>query len=392
MIVATLKEIKNNENRVALTPEGASALVKVGSRVMIQSTAGLGSGFADSEYEKAGAIIEKNPEVIVRNADMIVKIKEPVPDEYHLLKHMSGKILFTYLHLSGVDPQLTEELISNNVTSIAYETVETVNNPLMVARQGRLPLLAPMSQVAGVLACQYGANYMQKKYEGRGVSLGKIDGARSALTVIVGGGFVGRTAMLTAGGMGGKVVLLDINPTVIERAEKEAKAYLGSKLSENVSCVVSNAQVLSKYVQEADLLIGAVLVPGARAPQVVNEAMVRSMQIGAVIVDVSIDQGGCIWGSHVTSHAEPIFHLEGKIFCCIPNIPGQVAHQSTQALTSVTLPYMVKIADMGLVQALITDEGLRLGLNTYGGKVTYKQVAQDLGLMDKFQDAMSILR
>lgn len=394
MIIATLKEVKNNENRVALTPDGVKKLVAAGCSVIVQSTAGLGSGFTDAEYVKAGAKIEKDAETVVRKADMIVKIKEPIKEEYHLLKHMAGKTLFTYLHLSGVDPQLTEKLLEYKVTAIAYETVETVKtaaNAAKILKQGKLPLLAPMSQVAGVLACQYGANYMQKKFGGRGVSLGHIDGARSALTVVVGGGFVGRTSMLTAGGMGGKVVLLDINPKVIARAKKEAKERLGSKLSKNVSCVVSNAKTLAEYVKKADLLIGAVLVPGARAPQVVTEAMVKNMLPGAVIVDVSIDQGGCVWGSHCTSHDAPVFDLEGKIFCCIPNMPGQVAHQSTQALTSATIPYMVKMAKGGVVNTLKKDAGLRAGLNTYNGMVTYKSVAKDLGLMDQFVESMVAL-
>ncbi len=394
MIIATLKEVKNNENRVALTPDGVKKLVTAGCDVIVQSTAGLGSGFTDAEYVKAGAKIEKDAETIVRKSDMIVKIKEPIKEEYHLLKHMTGKTLFTYLHLSGVDAQLTEKLLEYKVTAIAYETVETPStaaNTAKILKQGKLPLLAPMSQVAGVLACQYGANFMQKKYGGRGVSLGHIDGARSSLTVVVGGGFVGRTAMLTAGGMGGKVVLLDINPKVIARAKKEAKSYLGAKLAKNVSCIVSNAKTLAEYVKKADLLIGAVLVPGARAPQVVTEAMVKSMLTGAVVVDVSIDQGGCIWGSHVTSHDNPVFDLDGKIFCCIPNIPGQVAHQSTQALTSATIPYMVKMVKGGVVQSLKKDSGLLAGLNTYNGKITYKNVAKDLGLMEQYTEAMTAL-
>lgn len=392
MIIATLKEIKNNENRVALTPDGVAQLKKAGATVIVQSTAGLGSGFTDAEYVKAGAKIEKDAETIVRKADMIVKIKEPIRDEYHLLKHMAGKTLFTYLHLSGVDPQLTEKLLEYKVTAIAYETVETVNNPAKVLKQGKLPLLAPMSQVAGVLACQYGAHYMQKKYGGRGVTLGHIDGARAALTVVVGGGFVGRTAMLTAGGMGGKVVLLDINPKVIARAKKEAKAQLGSKLAKNVSCVVSNAKTLAEYVKKADLVIGAVLVPGARAPQVVTEKMVKDMLPGAVVVDVSIDQGGCIWGSRATSHDQPVFDLEGKIFCCIPNMPGQVAHQSTQALTSVTLPYMIKMVKGGVLPTLRKDAGLRVGLNAINGKLTYQSVAKDLGLMDQYVDVNKAIK
>jgi alanine dehydrogenase len=270
-----------------------------------------------------------------------------------------------------VDPKLTDKLIENHITAIAYETV---------AKDGGLPLLAPMSQVAGVLACQYGAHYLQKKHGGIGVSLGHIDGADHALTVIVGAGFVGRTAAVTAGGMGGDVVLLDISPQAIERAEKEIHACLGPKLSRNVTAQVSSQKILEQWVKKADLLIGAVLIPGAKAPQVVSEKMIHSMKHGAVIVDVAIDQGGCIWGTQPTSHRHPIYDLDGKIYCCIPNMPGQVAHQSTQALTSATLPYILEIAEAGPTVAFKKNVNLRKGLNTFGGKITYESVAHDLKL------------
>ncbi len=382
MIIATLREVKDNENRVGLTPQGVQKLVQAGNTVIVERQAGWGSGFTDEMYEKAGAKLRDSAYDIVQRADIIVKVKEPVQAEYYWLDLFKGKTLFTYLHLSGVDPELTQKLLENNITAIAYETV---------AKNGKLPLLAPMSQVAGVLACQYGAHYLQKKHGGVGITLGKIDGADPALTLIVGAGFVGVTAAMTAGGMGGKVVLLDINPKVIANAKKQIKSHLGAKLSKNVQVIVSNNAILSKWIKKADLLIGAVLIPGTKAPQVVNEEMIKSMKKGAVVVDVSIDQGGCIWGSRPTTHRHPIYDLEGKIFCCITNMPGQVAHQSTQALTSATLPYILEMGRIGIVEALKKNRSLHRGLNTYKGKVTYPAVARDLKLQEMYVDAEKLL-
>lgn len=369
MVIGILREVKDNENRVGLTPTGIEKLVSAGNTVFVERQAGWGSGFKDSEYEAAGGKLRDSAYSIVSKADIIVKIKEPVPAEYYWLDLFKGKTLFTYLHLSGVDPQLTQKLMENNITAIAYETV---------SKDGRLPLLAPMSQAAGVLACQYGAHYLQKMHGGAGVSLGHIDGADPALTVIVGAGFVGTTAARTAGGMGGQVVVLDINPKAVEKCKKTLKSVLGSKLYKNVKVLVSTPKVLANWVVKADLLVGAVLVPGARAPQVVSEEMIRSMGNGSVIVDVAIDQGGCIWGSRPTTHRHPIFDLVGKIYCCIANMPGQVAHQSTQALTTSTLPYILEMAKTGIVEALRKDAGLRKGLSTFMGKITYESVARDL--------------
>ncbi len=382
MIIATLREVKDNENRVGLTPQGVKKLIDAGHTVIVERQAGWGSGFPDFLYEEVGAKLRDSAYEIVQKADLIVKIKEPVPAEYYWLDLFKGKILFTYLHLSGVDPKLTDKLLENEITAIAYETV---------AKNGGLPLLAPMSQVAGVLACQYGAHYLQKKHGGAGVSLGHIDGAEPALTLIVGAGFVGRTAAMTAGGMGGKVVLLDINEKVIAKAKKEIASHLGPKLSRNVTVQVSNQKILEGWLKKADLLIGAVLIPGAKAPQVVSEAMIHSMQRGAVIVDVAIDQGGCIWGSQPTSHRHPIYDLDGKIYCCIPNMPGQVAHQSTQALTSSTIPYILEIAKVGALTALKNDPALRQGLNTFKGKITYESVAHDLKLENFYASPESLL-
>lgn len=383
MIIGTLREVKDNENRVGLTPAGVKKLVKAGNTVIVERQAGWGSGFSDDMYQKAGAKLIDSAYEIVKRADLIVKIKEPVPAEYYWLDLFKGKTLFTYLHLSGVDPKLTDKLIENQITGIAYETV---------SKNGRLPLLAPMSQVAGVLACQYGAHYLQKKHGGVGVTLGHIDGADAAVTVVVGAGFVGVTAAMTAGGMGGKVVLLDINPKTVARAKKEIRARLGSHLSKNVMVQVSDAKVLAHWVSMADLLIGAVLIPGTKAPQVVTKAMIDSMKKGAVVVDVSIDQGGCIWGSKPTSHRHPIYDLDGKVFCCITNMPGQVARQSTEALTSATLPYLMDMAKHGVVPALKKDADLRKGLNTFKGKITYESVARDLKRQKQYVSAEEILK
>lgn len=382
MIIGTLREVKDNENRVGLTPAGIKKLVLAGHTVFVERQAGWGSGFRDDMYEAAGAKLRDSAYDIVRRSDIIVKIKEPVAAEYYWLDLFKGKTLFTYLHLSGVDPRLTQKLLENNITSIAYETV---------AKDGKLPLLAPMSQVAGVLAIQYGAHYLQKKHGGVGVSLGWIDGADQATTVIVGAGFVGRTAAITAGGMGGKVVLMDINPKALEFSRKAIGSWLGPKLSKNVLFIVSNEKTLAAAIIKADLLVGAVLIPGSKAPQVVNETMVRSMKKGSVVVDVAIDQGGCIWGAHPTTHRNPIYEIDGKIYCCITNMPGQVAHQSTQALTSATLPYLLKMARFGIVNGLKNDPALRRGLLTFRGKITYESVARDLDVMSQYVSSEEIL-
>lgn len=383
MIIATLREVKDNENRVGLTPTGVKKLIKAGHTVIVERQAGYGSGFPDAMYEEVGAKLIDSAYEIVKRADMIVKIKEPVAAEYYWLDLFKGKTLFTYLHLSGVDPKLTEALLKNKITGIAYETV---------SKDRRLPLLAPMSQVAGVLSIQYGAHYLQKKHGGIGMTLGHIDGADAALTVVVGAGFVGRTAAVTAGGMGGKVVILDINPKMIALAKKEITARLGSRLAKNVKFQVSNEKILSEWIKKADLLVGAVLVPGTKTPQVVSEKMIKSMHKGAVVVDVSIDQGGCIWGSKPTTHQHPIYDLEGKIFCCITNMPGQVARQSTEALTAATIPYILKMGKVGVIPALKKDPSLRAGLNTYDGFITYEAVARDLGRTSDYKEAAKALK
>ncbi|MBU1151618.1 NAD-binding protein, partial [Patescibacteria group bacterium] len=257
MVIGTIKEIKDNENRVGLTPYGVRELTEAGIEVIVQETAGIGSGFSDSEYRECGATLMRDPEEIVRNCDILVKVKEPLPDEYNLLEQFGGKTLFTYLHLSGVDKRLTKVLVDNNITAIAYETVEDEN--------GQLPLLAPMSEVAGILAVQYGAHYLQKKYDGRGISLGKISNIPSARVVVVGGGYVGATAARTAAGMGSRVKLFDINPARCEELNKEMKEFLGPNLGENFEALVPDAENYNTALEECNLLIGAVLVAGTKA-------------------------------------------------------------------------------------------------------------------------------
>ncbi len=387
MIIGTLKEIKDNENRVALTPYGVRELTEAGIDVIVQETAGIGSGFSDSEYKDCGARMMRNPEDIVKEADIIVKVKEPLPAEYNLLEQFAGKTLFTYLHLSGVDKRLTKVLANNNITAIAYETVEDEN--------GGLPLLAPMSEVAGVLAVQYGAHYLQKKYGGRGISLGKITGIPSARVMVVGGGYVGATAARTAAGMGSRVTLFDINPEKCEQLNKEIKEFLGPNLAENFEAVVPDEENYNTAIQECNLLIGAVLVAGTKAPVVVSEEQIKSMKDGSVIVDVSIDQGGCIWGSKCTSHSDPVYEIYGKIYCNIPNMPGQVSRQSTMALTSATLPILKKLATEGaekmIKDSLLNGGRFARGLNTYKGNITYKSVAEDLGMMDQYKDVSELI-
>lgn len=387
MIIGTLKEIKDKENRVGLTPYGVKELVDEGHTVIVQEAAGLGSGFSDSEYKEVGATMIRNPEDIVKAAEILVKVKEPVPAEYNLLEQFAGKTLFTYLHLSGVDKRLTKVLVKNNITAIAYETVED--------EAGKLPLLAPMSEVAGVLAIQYGAQYLQKKYGGRGVTMGVITGTGSARVVVVGGGFVGATAARTAAGMGSRVKLFDINPARVEELNTEMKAFLGPNLGKNFEALVPENGNFEESIKEANLVVGAVLVAGAKAPEVITEEHVKSMKEGTVIVDVSIDQGGCVWGSKATTHSDPIYEIYGKVYCSVANMPGQVSRQSTMALTAATLPYLKMIASEGadaLLKKSISGDGrFARGLNAYKGHITYKSVAEDLGMTDVYKSVEELV-
>lgn len=391
-VIGALKEVKDSENRVALTPAGVKVLVEEGQVVYVQKDAGKNTGFSDDEYEEAGAEILDTAEDVVKTVDILVKVKEPVPEEYHLLDKFAGKTLFTYLHLSGVDKGLTLKLMEKHITAIAYETVEDA--------EGRLPLLAPMSEVAGVLAAQYGSQYLQKKYHGRGVTMGAIHGSVPCETVVLGAGIVGSAVARTAAGMGGKVTVLNRGEERLNEFSKEAKSYLGPKLFRNMRFeLLEEDDNLSDAVKNADLLVGAILIPGGRAPQIVSKKMVKGMKKGSVIVDVAIDQGGCVWGSRPTTHSNPIYSLEDKVYCCITNMPGQVALQSTQALTHATLPYLLMMANRGVKNA-IRDSlsssspdkgGFAKGVNVYKGKITYENVARDLLLEDKYVELKELI-
>lgn len=362
MKIGVPKEIKNNENRVGLTPGGASVLVKHGHRVFVETMAGFGSGFTDEEYEAAGADILMDKNLVYENSDIIVKVKEPLLSEYDLLR--PGQVLYTYLHLAPNLP-LTEALLKNKVTGIAYETVELSN--------GSLPLLAPMSEVAGRMSVQIGANLLQKYNGGMGVLLGGVPGVRPSEVVIIGGGVVGTNAAKIAVGMGANVTILDIN---VQRSR-----YLDDIFAGRVHTLICNSYQVAEMVKRADLLIGAVLVTGASAPIIVTEEMVKSMKTGSVIVDVAIDQGGSIETvDHVTTHDKPTYIKHGVVHYSVANMPGAVPRTSTFALEAATLPYLIEMADQCVVKALLGNSVLRKGLNTCAGKLTCESVANSLGL------------
>ena len=363
MIIGVSKEIKNNENRVGLTPAGTESLVKAGHKVLIEKDAGIGSGFTDETYTAVGAEIFENKKALFDKAEMIIKVKEPLESEYNLFHE--GQILFTYLHLAP-EPELTAALLKHKVIGIAYETV--------VGRDGKsLPLLAPMSEIAGRMSIQLGAQFLESQYGGRGVLLGGVSGVESAQVVIVGGGVVGTNAAKMAVGLGARVTVIDVS---IDRLR-----YLDDIFGGRIVTVASNSYNIAKWTQQADLLIGAVLIPGAKAPKLVTEKMVKQMKKGSVIVDVAIDQGGAVETSdHVTTHDNPTFEKFGVIHYSVANIPGAVARTSTLALTNATLPYALKIADKGWKVACAQDAGLAKGLNTVDGKLTNKAVADALKL------------
>ena len=362
MIIGVAKEIKNNENRVGLTPAGADALVKAGHKVLIEKSAGVGSGFEDESYTAVGAEIVADKKKIFDDSEMIVKVKEPLEPEYGLFHE--GQILFTYLHLAP-EPALTKALLDKKVTGIAYETV--------VGRDGRsLPLLAPMSEIAGRMSIQLGAQFLESQYGGRGVLLGGVSGVASGQVVIIGGGVVGTNAAKIAVGMRARVTVIDMN---IKRL-----AELDDIFGGRVCTVMSNSYNIAQWTQRADLLVGAVLIPGAKTPQLVTEEMVKNMKKGSVIVDVAIDQGGSIATcDHVTTHDHPTFEKYGVIHYSVANIPGAVSRTSTLALTNATLPYALRIAGKGWKAACQEDPGLAKGLNTIDGNLTNKNVADALG-------------
>ena len=361
MIVGTLREIKNHEYRVGLTPESVHELAAHGHEILVETGAGEGIGAHDALYERAGARIVTTAAEVFATAEMIVKVKEPQPQERAMLR--PGQILYTYLHLAP-DPDQTRDLLTSGATCIAYETVTDAS--------GGLPLLKPMSQVAGRMSIQAGATALEKAHGGRGVLLGGVPGVLPAKVAIIGGGVVGFNAAQMAAGLGADVTILDRDPQALER--------LGTFFEARAKTRFSNRANLAECVAEADLVIGAVLIPGAAAPKLVSADMLRTMKKGAVLVDVAIDQGGCFETSHATTHADPTYIVESIVHYCVANMPGAVARTSTYALNNVTLPHALRIADLGWQAAMRADPHLLAGLNVWDGKLTYRAVADALGL------------
>ena len=357
MKVGVPGEVKNHEYRVAITPAGVHELVRDGHEVFIEAGAGEGSSLPDEDFTAAGATILKSADDVWGTADMVLKVKEPVPEEYHQMR--PGLILFTYLHLAA-SRECTEALMSNGVTSIAYETVQLPD--------GSLPLLAPMSEVAGRMAPQVGAQHLQRDGGGRGVLMGGVSGVYAAKVVVIGAGVSGMNAAAIALGMQAEVLLLDRN---VARLRSADAIYQG-----HCQTVMSNAYEIERAAIDADLVIGAVLVPGAKAPMLISHELVSRMKPGSVLVDISIDQGGCFEDSRPTTHADPTYRVYNSVFYCVANMPGAVPHTSTYALTNVTLPYASEIANRGWRDALRADPSLAQGLNTYGGAVTCAPVAE----------------
>jgi alanine dehydrogenase len=360
MIVGVPKEIKDNEYRVAMTPGGARQLVESGHQVWVETCAGEGSGFSDTQYEASGAKIVPTS-ADAWNAQLVVKVKEPQPSEYQFMR--PDLVLFTYLHLAA-EEHLTREMMKRGLTGIAYETVELPN--------GHLPLLTPMSEVAGRMAIQVGAHYLEKMNGGRGKLLGGVPGVRAADVVIIGAGVVGTNAAQVALGMGANVVVIDLN---LDRLR-----YLSDVLPGRLTTLSSNPLNIAEAVRRADLLVGAVLIKGAKAPRLVTREMISTMNPGSVVVDVAVDQGGCIETTHPTTHSNPTFLVDGVIHYCVANMPGAVPRTSTYALSSATLPYTLKLADLGAEAAIHADPALAKGVNTYQGRIAYPAVAEAFGL------------
>lgn len=361
MIIGIPKEIKNNENRVGATPAGVKELVKHGHTLYVQHTAGEGSGFSDEEYQAAGATILPTIEDVYAIAEMIIKVKEPIEPEYALVK--PGQLLFTYFHFAS-DRPLTEAMIKAKGVCIAYETVRD--------RQGTLPLLIPMSEVAGRMSVQEGARFLEKPQGGRGILLGGVPGVRPAKVLVLGAGVVGRNAALMAAGLGAEVTITDISlPTLRHCAEFMPK---------NVKTLYSSQHNIEKELPDTDLVIGSVLIPGAKAPHLITRDMVKLLRPGSVMVDVAIDQGGCFETSHPTTHSNPTFVVDDVIQYAVANIPGAVPYTSTMALTNATLPYAIRLADMGWREACKKDPGLADGVNMVDGQITFKAVAEAFDL------------
>jgi len=356
MIIGVPKEIKTNENRVSMTPAGVMELTKKRHKVFVQSTAGLGSGYTDAEYKKAGAKILKTIEQVYKKAEMIVKVKEPIKSEYGLVK--DNQLLFTYFHFASYKP-LTDAMIKSNAVCLAYETV--------TAKDGSLPLLVPMSEVAGRMATQEGAKYLEKPMGGRGVLLGGVPGVPPANVLILGGGIVGTQAAKMAAGLGANVTIMDIN---LNRLRE-----LDDIMPPNVNTMYSNAYNIQKMIPTQDLIIGAVLIPGAKAPNLITRKMLKDMRDGTVLVDVAVDQGGCIQTCKPTTHTKPTYVIDGVVHYCVANMPGAVPYTSTIALTNATLPYVLRLASKGWKKACKEDPGLANGLNVVNGKVVHKGVS-----------------
>jgi len=357
VIVGVPKEVKDNEFRVALTPEGARELTEAGHRILIQDHAGDGSNIPQERYTRAGADVIPTAEQVWAESDLILKVKEPVPQEYGLLRE--DQVLFTYLHLAA-SKELTQAMIDRKVHGVAYETVQLSD--------GRLPLLAPMSEVAGRMAPHVGARLLEKEYGGRGILMGGVSGVRPAKVLVLGAGMAGSNAAWIAAGMEAEVVVLDKSLDKLRYIDQIHKGRIMTLMSDRLT--------LEQRVRETDVVIGTVLIPGARAPKLVTREMVRSMRPGSVIIDIAIDQGGCVETARMTTHSNPTYVDEGVVHYCVGNMPGAVPNTSTYALTNVTLPYALAIAERGLEEALRADPALAVGLNTYGGTLTNGPVAE----------------
>lgn len=364
MIIGVPKEIKDNENRVAITPAGVKAFSQAGHQVLVQKSAGSGSGITDQEYNDAGASMLDTAEQVFETADMIMKVKEPLPTEYQMIRE--GQIVFTYFHFAA-SRDLTQAMIDRHGVCIAYETVET--------EDAALPLLVPMSEVAGKMAGHVAAYFLALPNGGKGILMGGVPGVKPAKVLVIGGGTVGTNAAKVAAGIGANVTIFDISLSRLK--------YLDDIMPKNVNFLVSNQHNIEQEIKDADALIGAVLVPGAAAPKLVTEEMVKSMQPNSVIVDVAIDQGGCIETSKPTSHSKPTYKLHGVLHYCVTNMPGAFARTSTFALTNATLPYALEIANKGYQKAINSNPAIARGLNIFDGKITYKPVA------DAFQIELS---
>ena len=360
MILGIPKEIKSEENRVCMTPAGVEVMVKNGHQVLVEKNAGAGSGFTDDAYTRSGAKIVDTPQQIYATAEMVMHVKEPLPPEYDLIRE--GQIIFTYLHLAADEPQ-TRALIKSKAVCIAYETIQKDD--------GTLPLLTPMSEVAGRMAIQEGAKFLEMPQGGHGVLLGGVPGVEPATVVVIGGGVVGVNAAKMACGLGAKVYLLDMNLNRLR--------YLNDVMPANCFTLMSSPATIRKLVKTADVVIGAVLVPGAKAPKLLTRDMLKTMKNGSVLVDVAIDQGGCFETSKATTHGDPTFVIDGVVHYCVANMPGAVAKTSTLALTNATLPYALQIADLGWKQAMQANPEIKRGANIINGKVTYKAVAEAFG-------------